>query len=171
MRSCPVLELNLQNVFAVIPLNLTLLNRFSTLEVLPESSRDSAYSIYSVGSSGNSAAAILYSVENFGNSAAAICYNTVLEILERVELFYNFYRVKNSGKSLCGKKLKRLKQNEKNESINNTKEKGFESKQSSKSIEESDIDMQYRSSAELANKFKIKREQLANERYDRAKKK
>uniref|UniRef100_M1DQU6 Uncharacterized protein n=1 Tax=Solanum tuberosum TaxID=4113 RepID=M1DQU6_SOLTU len=29
--------------------------------------------------------------------------------------------------------------------------------------------MQYRSSAELANKFKIKREQLANERNDRAK--
>ncbi|KAH0695872.1 hypothetical protein KY289_013354 [Solanum tuberosum] len=44
----------------------------------------------------------------------------------------------------------------KNESISNTKEKGFESKQSS--------------SAELANKFKIKREQLANERNDRAKK-
>ncbi|WMV25418.1 hypothetical protein MTR67_018803 [Solanum verrucosum] len=33
-----------------------------------------------------------------------------------------------------------------------------------------DVDMQYRSSAELANKFKIKREQLANERNDRAKK-
>ena len=33
-----------------------------------------------------------------------------------------------------------------------------------------DIDMQYRSSAELANKFKIKREQLANERNDKAKK-
>ncbi|KAH0661432.1 hypothetical protein KY284_026363 [Solanum tuberosum] len=32
------------------------------------------------------------------------------------------------------------------------------------------IDMQYRSSAKLANKFKIKREQLANERNDRAKK-
>ncbi|KAH0714408.1 hypothetical protein KY284_007313 [Solanum tuberosum] len=54
---------------------------------------DSVYSIYSAGSSGNSAAAILYSAGNFGNSAAAICYNTVLEILERVELFYNFYRV------------------------------------------------------------------------------
>ncbi|KAH0679178.1 hypothetical protein KY284_020263 [Solanum tuberosum] len=36
-----------------------------------------------------------------------------------------------------GKKSKRLKQSEKNESISNTKEKGFESKQSSKSIEES----------------------------------
>ncbi|WMV42634.1 hypothetical protein MTR67_036019 [Solanum verrucosum] len=33
-----------------------------------------------------------------------------------------------------------------------------------------DVDMQYRSSTELANKFKIKREQLANERNDRAKK-
>ncbi|KAG5630419.1 hypothetical protein H5410_002136, partial [Solanum commersonii] len=44
----------------------------------------------------------------------------------------------------------------KNESISNTKEKGFESKQSSNS--------------ELANKFKIKREQLANEHNDRAKK-
>ena len=33
-----------------------------------------------------------------------------------------------------------------------------------------DIDMQYRSSAELANKFKMKREQLANERNDKAKK-
>ncbi|KAH0720266.1 hypothetical protein KY284_005296 [Solanum tuberosum] len=33
-----------------------------------------------------------------------------------------------------------------------------------------DFDMQYQSSAELANKFKIKREQLANERNDRAKK-
>ncbi|KAH0637911.1 hypothetical protein KY289_037826 [Solanum tuberosum] len=33
-----------------------------------------------------------------------------------------------------------------------------------------DVDMQYRSSAELANKFKIKREQLANERNDRTKK-
>ncbi|KAK6789629.1 hypothetical protein RDI58_013429 [Solanum bulbocastanum] len=30
--------------------------------------------------------------------------------------------------------------------------------------------MQYRSSAELANKFKIKREQLANERNDKGKK-
>ena len=33
-----------------------------------------------------------------------------------------------------------------------------------------DVDMQYRSSAELANKLKIKREQLANERNDKAKK-
>ena len=33
-----------------------------------------------------------------------------------------------------------------------------------------DVDMQYRSSAELANKFKIKREQLENERNDKAKK-
>ncbi|KAH0730621.1 hypothetical protein KY289_001809 [Solanum tuberosum] len=33
-----------------------------------------------------------------------------------------------------------------------------------------EVDMQYRSSVELANKFKIKREQLANERNDRAKK-
>ncbi|KAH0655406.1 hypothetical protein KY285_030288 [Solanum tuberosum] len=33
-----------------------------------------------------------------------------------------------------------------------------------------DVAMQYRSGAELANKFKIKREQLANERNDRAKK-
>ncbi|KAK6782043.1 hypothetical protein RDI58_019839 [Solanum bulbocastanum] len=33
-----------------------------------------------------------------------------------------------------------------------------------------DYDMQYRSSAELANKFRIKREQLANERNDRDKK-
>ncbi|KAH0637697.1 hypothetical protein KY289_037612 [Solanum tuberosum] len=60
---------------------------------------DSVYSIYSAGCSGNSAAAILYSAENSGNSAAAICYNTMLEILERVELFYNLYRVGNSGKS------------------------------------------------------------------------
>ncbi|KAH0638844.1 hypothetical protein KY285_035430 [Solanum tuberosum] len=60
---------------------------------------DSVYSIYSAGSSGNSTTAVLYSAGNSGNSAAAICYNTVLEILERVELFYNFYRVGNSGKS------------------------------------------------------------------------
>ena len=33
-----------------------------------------------------------------------------------------------------------------------------------------DVDMQYRSSAELANKFKIKREKLANERNDKSKK-
>ena len=33
-----------------------------------------------------------------------------------------------------------------------------------------DVDMQHRSSAELANKFKIKREQVTNERNDKAKK-
>ncbi|KAG5598995.1 hypothetical protein H5410_030365 [Solanum commersonii] len=62
------------------------------------------YNIYSAGSSRNLAAAILYSAgnsRNSRNSAVAICYNTVLEILERVELFYNFYRVGNSGKSWC----------------------------------------------------------------------
>ncbi|WMV42633.1 hypothetical protein MTR67_036018 [Solanum verrucosum] len=58
---------------------------------------DSVYSICSAGSSGNSTVAILYSAGNFGNSAAAICYNIVLEILNRVELFY---RVGNSGKIL-----------------------------------------------------------------------
>ncbi|KAG5620758.1 hypothetical protein H5410_005976, partial [Solanum commersonii] len=61
---------------------------------------DSTYNIYSAGSSGNSAVAIFYSAGNFGNSSAALCYNIVLEILERVELSYNFYRVGKSKKML-----------------------------------------------------------------------
>ncbi|KAK6803203.1 hypothetical protein RDI58_000987 [Solanum bulbocastanum] len=69
-----------------------------------------------------------------------------------------------------GKENKEIKKSGKNESISNAKERGSESKQSSKSIEESGFDMQYRSSAELANKLNIKREQLANEHNDRAKK-
>ena len=37
-------------------------------------------------------------------------------------------------------------------------------------LKNQDVDIQYRSSAELAKKFKIKREQLENERNDKAKK-
>ncbi|KAH0707725.1 hypothetical protein KY285_010822 [Solanum tuberosum] len=48
--------------------------------------------------------------------------------------------------------------------------KGLNPNKAQSPLKNLDFDMQYRSSAELANKFKIKREQLANERNDRAKK-
>ena len=66
--------------------------------------------------------------------------------------------------------MKRFEQSKNNESINNAKEKGFESKQTQSPLKNLDVDMQYQSSAELANKFKIKREKLANERNDKCKK-
>ena len=50
------------------------------------------------------------------------------------------------------------------------KKKGLNQNKAQSPLKNLDVDMQYRSSAELANKFKIKREQLANERNDRAKK-
>jgi len=50
------------------------------------------------------------------------------------------------------------------------KKKGSNPNKAQSPLKNLDFDMQYRSSAELANKFKIKREQLANERNDRAKK-
>ncbi|KAH0706173.1 hypothetical protein KY285_010693 [Solanum tuberosum] len=50
------------------------------------------------------------------------------------------------------------------------KKKGLNPNKAQSPFKNLDVDMQYRSSAELANKFKIKREQLANERNDRAKK-
>ncbi|KAG5632158.1 hypothetical protein H5410_003875, partial [Solanum commersonii] len=50
------------------------------------------------------------------------------------------------------------------------KKKGPNPNKAQSPFENLDVDMQYRSSAELANKFKIKREQLANECNDRAKK-
>lgn len=50
------------------------------------------------------------------------------------------------------------------------KKKGLNPNKSQSPLKNLDVDMQYRSSAELANKFKIKREQLANERNDKAKK-
>ncbi|KAH0725276.1 hypothetical protein KY284_001141 [Solanum tuberosum] len=50
------------------------------------------------------------------------------------------------------------------------KKKGSNPNKAQSPLKNLDVDMQYRSSAELANKFKIKREQLANERNDRAKK-
>ena len=48
--------------------------------------------------------------------------------------------------------------------------KGLKPNKAKSPLKNLDVDMQYRSSAELANKFKIKREQLANERNDKAKK-
>ncbi|KAH0743119.1 hypothetical protein KY290_031112 [Solanum tuberosum] len=71
---------------------------------------------------------------------------------------------------LQGKKSKRLKQSEKNESINNTKEKGFESNKPQSPLKNLDTDMQYRSSAELVNTFKIKKEHISNECNNKAKK-
>ncbi|KAK4717465.1 hypothetical protein R3W88_015803 [Solanum pinnatisectum] len=50
------------------------------------------------------------------------------------------------------------------------KKKGSNPNKAQSPLKNLDFDMQYRSSAELANKVKIKREQLANERNDRAKK-
>ena len=50
------------------------------------------------------------------------------------------------------------------------KKKGLNPNKSQSPLKNLDADMQCRSSAELANKFKIKREQLANERNDKAKK-
>ncbi|KAH0743091.1 hypothetical protein KY290_031084 [Solanum tuberosum] len=50
------------------------------------------------------------------------------------------------------------------------KKKGSNPNKAQSPLKNLDVDMQYRSSVELANKFKIKREQLANERNDRAKK-
>ena len=50
------------------------------------------------------------------------------------------------------------------------KKKGLNPNKGQSPLKNLDVDMQYRSSAELANKFKIKREQLANERNDKAKK-
>ncbi|KAG5600553.1 hypothetical protein H5410_031923 [Solanum commersonii] len=50
------------------------------------------------------------------------------------------------------------------------KKKGSNPNKAQSPLKNLDFDMQYRSSVELANKFKIKREQLANERNDRAKK-
>ncbi|XP_015084129.1 uncharacterized protein LOC107027486 [Solanum pennellii] len=50
------------------------------------------------------------------------------------------------------------------------KKKGLNPNKAQSPLKNLDVDMQYRSSAELANKFKIKREQLANERNDKAKK-
>ncbi|KAH0746229.1 hypothetical protein KY285_007886 [Solanum tuberosum] len=49
------------------------------------------------------------------------------------------------------------------------KKKGSNPNKAQSPLKNLDFDMQYRSSAELANKFRIKREQLANERNDRAK--
>ena len=48
--------------------------------------------------------------------------------------------------------------------------KGLNPNKAQSPLKNLDVDVQYRSSAELANKFKIKREQLANERNDKAKK-
>ncbi|KAG5621041.1 hypothetical protein H5410_006259 [Solanum commersonii] len=50
------------------------------------------------------------------------------------------------------------------------KKKGSNPNKAQSPLKNLDFNMQYRSSAELANKFKIKREQLAKERNDRAKK-
>ncbi|KAG5598996.1 hypothetical protein H5410_030366 [Solanum commersonii] len=50
------------------------------------------------------------------------------------------------------------------------KKKGSNPNKTQSPLKNLDVDMQYRSSSELTNKFKIKREQLANERNDRAKK-
>ena len=50
------------------------------------------------------------------------------------------------------------------------KKKGLNPNKAQSPLKNLDVDMQYRSSAELANKFKIKREQLTNERNDKAKK-
>ncbi|KAG5631062.1 hypothetical protein H5410_002779 [Solanum commersonii] len=50
------------------------------------------------------------------------------------------------------------------------KKKGLNPNKDQSPLKNLDVDMQYRSRAELANKFKIKREQLANEHNDRAKK-
>ena len=48
--------------------------------------------------------------------------------------------------------------------------KGSNSNKAQSPLKNLNFDMQYRSSTELANQFKIKRQQLANERNDKAKK-
>ncbi|KAH0652851.1 hypothetical protein KY289_030529 [Solanum tuberosum] len=50
------------------------------------------------------------------------------------------------------------------------KKKGSNSNKAQSPLKNPNFDMQYGSSTELANQFKIKREQLANERNDKAKK-
>lgn len=50
------------------------------------------------------------------------------------------------------------------------KKKGSNSNNAQSPLKNLNFDMQYQSSTELANQFKIKREQLANERNDKAKK-
>jgi len=50
------------------------------------------------------------------------------------------------------------------------KKKGSNPNKAQSPLKNMNFDMQYRSSTELANQFKIKREQLANERNDKAKK-
>ena len=50
------------------------------------------------------------------------------------------------------------------------KKKGLNPNKGQSPLKNLDVDMQYRSSPELANKFKIKREQIANERNHKAKK-
>ena len=50
------------------------------------------------------------------------------------------------------------------------KKKGSNPNKAQSPLKNLNFDMQYRSSTELANQFKIKREQLANERNDKAKK-
>ena len=48
--------------------------------------------------------------------------------------------------------------------------KGLNPNKAQSPLKNLDVDMQHRSSAELANKFKIKREQVTNERNDKFKK-
>ena len=50
------------------------------------------------------------------------------------------------------------------------KKKGMNPNKAQSPLKNLDVDMQYRLSVELANKIKIKREQLANECNDKAKK-
>ncbi|KAH0746171.1 hypothetical protein KY285_007828 [Solanum tuberosum] len=50
------------------------------------------------------------------------------------------------------------------------KKKGSNPNKAQSPLKNLNFDMQYRSSTELANQFKIKRKQLANERNDKAKK-
>ncbi|KAK6773756.1 hypothetical protein RDI58_028994 [Solanum bulbocastanum] len=50
------------------------------------------------------------------------------------------------------------------------KKMGWNSNKAQSPLKNMNFDMQYRSSTELANQFLIKREQLANERNDKAKK-
>ena len=50
------------------------------------------------------------------------------------------------------------------------KKKGSNPNKAQSPLKNLNFDMQYRSSTELANQFKIMREQLSNERNDKAKK-
>ena len=50
------------------------------------------------------------------------------------------------------------------------KKKGSNPNKAQSPLKNLNFDMQYRSSTELANQLKIKKEQLANERNDKAKK-